>query len=38
MLESLKQKGCGGLGDDCDWCLNMHYTMRRVEAASKLLK
>lgn len=29
MLESLKQKGCGGLGDDCDWCLNTHYTMSR---------
>ena len=29
MLESLKQKGRGGLGDHCDWCLNMYYTMSR---------
>lgn len=29
MLESVRQRGCGGFGNHCDWCLNMYYTMSR---------
>lgn len=29
VLESVRQRGCGGFGSHCDWCLNMYYTMSR---------